>query len=165
MSTLSLSLSISLHVWLLYAYTLVIRGTEWSDKNIVLCYQHWTSPAVWSRIGTSLYAVVFLIVSLGSTQSLTETSTRNFLAVKRGLRVTLTALPQSLSRLSRKCWVLNVSQAYGSPRTVTGIALLLYPLCFALLPFPPQVTLVLPNAALTSGIGICLTSVSFVKLR
>jgi hypothetical protein len=65
------------------------------------------------------------IMALGFTQPLTEMSSRiSFCGVKHGWRVKLTVSLPSVSRLSRQCGTLDISQPYRPPRPGTGIALL-----------------------------------------
>jgi hypothetical protein len=65
-------------------------------------------------------------MALGSTQPLTEMSTRNLAGVK-GLPARKTDNLTSICEpISRKCVNLDISQSYGPPLFVTGIALSLF---------------------------------------
>jgi hypothetical protein len=88
-------------------------------------------------------------MTLGSAQPLTEMSTRNLPGgggLKSGWRVGLTTLPPSVNRLSRKCGSLDVSQPYGPPRPVTGIALPYFLPYYSLVELRPSSDILKKNA-------------------
>jgi hypothetical protein len=62
----------------------------------------------------------------GLTQPLTEMSTRNLPGGKARIAHKPDNLTASVSQVSRKHGSLDVSQPYGPPQPVTGIALYLY---------------------------------------
>jgi hypothetical protein len=56
---------------------------------------------------------------------------------ERSRRVRLTTLPPSVSRLSRQCWILNISQTCRSPRPVKGTH---FAVLYVAHPLPPVIS-------------------------
>jgi hypothetical protein len=66
-----------------------------------------------SRTSSGVYSV--------SNRSEYQKEEKSFWGVERGRRALKSSLP-SMSRLSRQCGILNISQLYRPPRSVTGMA-------------------------------------------
>jgi hypothetical protein len=105
------------HSWLRYNDTSWKVAGSSPDEDIGFFFFSWPNPSSYT-------------MALGSTQPLTEMSTRDilgmFLGVKGGQHVGLTTLLPSMRLLSRRCGNLNISQPYGPPHPVIGISLLFF---------------------------------------